>query len=130
MSNPRGRRNGVSGRMLAKSRSCPGRTVPMLRRALLAALPLLALAFAAPAQEIGKPIPLIQRAAAKSGTSAAPVQPSASEKLDLNNASEAELDALPGIGPAFARKIVENRPYKSKEELARREIVPQATYDK
>lgn len=36
-----------------------------------------------------------------------PVQPAA--VLDLDRASEAELDALPGIGPALARRIVEDR---------------------
>jgi len=52
------------------------------------------------------------------------------EKLDLNSASEADLKTLPGIGEAYAKKIVENRPYKRKDELVSKHIVPKATYDK
>ena len=37
---------------------------------------------------------------------------------------------IPGIGEAYAKKIVENRPYKRKDELVKKKVVPQATYDK
>jgi competence protein ComEA len=50
--------------------------------------------------------------------------------LDINSASADELKALKGIGEADAKKIVENRPYKTKDELVEKKVVPKATYDK
>jgi competence protein ComEA len=50
--------------------------------------------------------------------------------LDLNSASEADLKMLPGIGDAYAKKIVENRPYARKDELVKKKVLPAATYDK
>lgn len=46
-------------------------------------------------------------------------------RVDINTASLAELEDLPGVGPVLARRIIEGRPYRSVEDLGRvREIGP------
>jgi competence protein ComEA len=52
------------------------------------------------------------------------------EPLDINSASAAELKAVAGIGEADAKKIIENRPYKSTDELVQKKVLPKVTYDK
>ena len=54
---------------------------------------------------------------------------SESARVDLNSASEAELDKLPGVGPATAKTIIAGRPYSSVNDLARAGV-PARTIEK
>jgi len=78
----------------------------------------------------GEQIIVPARTAAKSP---GPVLALASAPLDINTATEQELDTLPGIGAAYSRRIVDSRtvdgPFASIEDLARRRVLPASTLE-
>ena len=71
---------------------------------------------------------LAQKDAPKASSTTAKQMPK--EKLDINSASADQLQQLPGIGEALSKKIVENRPYKRKDELVQKKVIPAPTYEK
>lgn len=50
--------------------------------------------------------------------------------VNINTATQAELEALPGIGPVAASKIISNRPYQRAEELLSKKVIGKATFEK
>ena len=90
---------------------------------LLALLCAVLLASAVPAVAADKDAKAAPKAAA-----AAPAK--ADDKIDINRAKADELMKLDGIGEARAKAIIKGRPYKGKDDLVAKNIVPQAVYDK
>jgi competence protein ComEA len=87
-----------------------------LRRKLLAAALLFAVAPVFNLAQTPKP------PAATAATTAAP--------LDINTATADQLKAIPGIGDAYAKRIIDGRPYTAKNQLVSRGILPQGVYNK
>lgn len=71
----------------------------------------------------GEQIPSVQQAGSVSGVSTA-------SSVNINTATQVELEALPGIGPVSASKIISDRPYQNTGELLSKKIVGKAVFDK
>ena len=60
---------------------------------------------------------------------AKPAEAPKAEPMDINSASEKELATLKGIGEARAKAIVKGRPYKGKDDLVQKKIIPENVYN-
>jgi len=50
------------------------------------------------------------------------------ENININSATQTELEALPGIGPVTAAKIISGRPYQAVDDLVTKKIVGQKVF--
>ena len=77
------------------------------------------------------PPPAATAPAAKPAPAPAPAAAPAAkvELLDINSATADQLDALKGIGKARAEAIIKGRPYKGKDDLVQKGIIPQNVYN-
>jgi competence protein ComEA len=81
--------------------------------------------------KIGEQATVSEVAAAETGPDGLPA---GSALVDINTASAAALDTLPGIGEVYSQRIVDSRTadglFDSTEDLVTRELIPRSTYEK
>ena len=51
------------------------------------------------------------------------------QAVDLNSASKKDIAALPGVGPDLAQNIIDARPFRAKEDLLKKKLIPAGTFD-
>ncbi len=102
-------------------------TAAALSLSMLAAAPSMAQTVQ-PATPASKMAPVAAPKAAPATTTTGTAS-AKTDLVDINSATPEALEALPGIGKAYSAAIVKGRPYKGKDELVQKKIVPEKTYD-
>ncbi len=107
----------------------------MLRRLLTIAITACALSFSAYGQAAKAAKDRVTSDAKSAGTNAKNkatnnAKTAAGDLVDINSASQAQLDAIPGIGKAYSKKIIAGRPYANKTQLVSKGVLTQKVYDK
>jgi competence protein ComEA len=91
-----------------------------IAKLFLASLLLLGLPTLAPAQTAA------QKAKAAAPAAAVPT----GDLVDINSATADQLKAIPGIGDAYSKKIIDGRPYSNKSQLVSKKVLPEGVYNK
>ncbi len=99
----------------------------MLRRMLSIVAAALVLTLGASAQTAAKQAKAKTTTESKADSSKAAAT---GDLVDINTASAAELDAIPGIGKVYSKKIIDGRPYVNKSQLVSKGVLPQKVYNK
>jgi len=82
------------------------------------------------APSVARPVAPAAVPAAKPAAAKPPAKALPATKVDVNAATAAQLEALPGIGPARSKAIVANRPYAELGDLVKKKALPQGVFDK
>ncbi len=98
----------------------------MLRRLIMIAATVCALTLSA----YGQTGAAAKNTAKSAANKASDTKTATAGLLDINSATAAELDALPGIGKTYSKKIIDGRPYANKSQLVSKGIMPESVYKK
>jgi len=98
-----------------------------IRRKLLSTALLLSFAplFMAPQTLLAQ-----KKAATKTAAAATAAASVSADKIDINTATADQLKAFPGIGDAYSKRIIDNRPYANKAQLVSKGALPKGVYEK
>jgi len=101
--------------------------------AITAAFAVAACLFGHPASTLAQPSDALAQATQTPTTTPkapAPQTPAPQTGLvDINSASQTDLQTLSGIGPARAKAIIAGRPYNGKDDLVNKNIIPSSVYE-